>query len=788
MICSDNLQKAYNKYVLMSLFKKLFLLLSFSFLLIAQTNQAQAQTASVRLGGMNLYGYCQSLNQGGSTLNGNTWQCESGQTINLDAACRWQYNNPTSVSRQEAANNPYTWACYTAGSTPTPTISPTQPPPPTPVVATPTRAVTPTPSAGTLVIFDDALATGWTDASYRATNSIVTTQAGVGTRSISSTLQADGGFNVQSISGIQTNANTVLHFMLRASVANQRYEVYVDSQYGQPLREPVSLANYGGQPTTTAWRTYDIPLSDLGGANISLRDIAIHDASGSNQQAVFIDQVELRSITVSTSPTVVPTATPVVSVTPTPTRTVTPTPTTTPQAGATVTVFADALANGWTDASYSTTNNIVTNPVGSGTNAIAATINRDGGFDLQSVNGLLTSNNSILHFMLRASTANQQYEVYADTVYGQPLREPVSLANYGGQPTTTAWRTYDIPLSDLGATNVSLRDIVLHDAAGANQGIVYIDQIELRSVASAATPTVAPTIRATATPTPTPTATPNTGVRRSIYSLTPQEVTRLTNAFNTIRANGVYQDFMNRHMQSMMTLTQPNDPTTLRNVAHRGPSFLPWHRSITREFELALQSADPSVTLPYWPFEQETPGQLPRVFSAAYFGGDGNPAFGNRVIDGPFASWQITRMVGRDPEGQATAPTQANVNALMQYTNYDSAPYNETSSGFRNGIEGWIGPNGQWSMHNRIHAYVGGDMLPRDDMSTNVVNDPIFWLVHANIDRIWWQWQQTRGITNYQPASGGPTGHNLNDRMQFLNSNTTPASNLDIRTMGYSYQ
>ncbi len=780
----------------MQIFKKLFLLFIFSFLLIAQTNVAQAQVASTRLGGMNLEGYCRSLNQGGSTLNGNTWQCESGSTINLDAACRWQYNNATSVARQEVTNNPYTWACYTAGSTPTPTISPTQAPTPTQIVSTPTRAASPTPTrmvtptplptTGTLVIFDDALASGWTDASYRATNTIVTTPVGNGTRSISSVLQSDGGFNLQSISGIQTTNNTVLHFMLRASAANQRYEVYVDTVYGQPLRAPVSLANYGGQPTTTAWRTYDIPLSDLGGGNVSLRDIAIHDESGTNQQAVFIDQVELRLINVSVTPTLSPTVIPTISVTPTPTRTITPTPTATPAAGATVTVFADALANGWTDASYATTNTIVTNPVGSGTNAIASTINRDGGFDLQSVNGVLTSSNTVLHFMLRASTANQQYEVYADTQYGQPLRAPVSLANYGGQPITTAWRTYDIPLSDLGATNVSLRDIVIHDAVGANQGVVYIDQIELRSVSGSVTPTAMPTVAITSTPSPTPIA--NTGVRKSIYAMTPQEVTRLTNAFNTIRANGVYQDFMNRHMQSMMTLTQPNDPTTLRNVAHRGPSFLPWHRSITREFELALQSADPSVTLPYWPFEQETPGQLPRVFSAAYFGGDGNPSFGNRVIDGPFASWQITRMVGRDPEGQPTAPTQANVNALMQYTNYDSAPYNETSSGFRNGIEGWIGANGQWSMHNRIHAYVGGDMLPRDDMSTNVVNDPIFWLVHANIDRIWWQWQQTRGINNYQPVSGGPTGHNLNDRMQFLNSNTTPASNLDIRTMGYSYQ
>jgi tyrosinase len=285
----------------------------------------------------------------------------------------------------------------------------------------------------------------------------------------------------------------------------------------------------------------------------------------------------------------------------------------------------------------------------------------------------------------------------------------------------------------------------------------------------------------------TPSAT--VSVRRNIYSLSPEEVQRLVAAINTIRANGVYDRYMQMHMEAMMTMTPLNDPISDRNAAHRGPVFLPWHRAYIWEFEQQLKALDPSVSLPYWAFEQENPNALPLVFSARYFGGDGNTVQQDRVTDSPF-NWMFTRRIARDTEaeGVRTLPSQNDVNAVMQIREYDTFPFNENSQGFRTAMEGWTGTNAPWGMHNRVHRYVGGDMLPDETMSRNAVNDPIFWLVHANVDRLWWQWQQTNGVANYTPQTGGPAGHNINDVMQFLPRQGRPIDTFNIETdMRYLY-
>jgi hypothetical protein len=66
----------------------------------------------------------------------------------------------------------------------------------------------------------------------------------------------------------------------------------------------------------------------------------------------------------------------------------------------------------------------------------------------------------------------------------------------------------------------------------------------------------------------------------------------------------------------------------------------------------------------------------------------------------------------------------------------------------------------------------------------------VFFLHHANVDRIWANWQRqwfNSGQDDYLPVSGGPTGHNLTEGMFPWGGPTTPQSVLDTFALGYWY-
>jgi tyrosinase len=68
-------------------------------------------------------------------------------------------------------------------------------------------------------------------------------------------------------------------------------------------------------------------------------------------------------------------------------------------------------------------------------------------------------------------------------------------------------------------------------------------------------------------------------------------------------------------------------------------------------------------------------------------------------------------------------------------------------------------------------------------------NDPVFWLLHTNIDRMWVEWQQRHG-KGYAPEEGGPQGHNIDDPMtpfDTIGLRITPRTMLDHRALGYMY-
>src|SRR5262249_21453997 len=158
-------------------------------------------------------------------------------------------------------------------------------------------------------------------------------------------------------------------------------------------------------------------------------------------------------------------------------------------------------------------------------------------------------------------------------------------------------------------------------------------------------------------------------------------------------ASGEYQSLVAVHADmshNMHGFSMSNDPTLgmLR--------FLSWHRAYLFEMESMLQKYRPFIRIPYWDWANDH--QLP--------------------------SWvYLPAGVTRGPDNRFKLPTQAMVDhqVLSQWSYI----------GFTSALE----PS---PFHNTVHMWVGGTM--QDPMVSP--KDPIFWLHHANIDRIWAQWQQ----------------------------------------------
>lgn len=253
-------------------------------------------------------------------------------------------------------------------------------------------------------------------------------------------------------------------------------------------------------------------------------------------------------------------------------------------------------------------------------------------------------------------------------------------------------------------------------------------------------------------------------IRKDANTLTADERTEFVNAILALKAEGIYDQFVLRHANASM------------GDIHRCSAFLPWHRRFIYDLELELQrvSGNPNLGIPYWNWPSG--GANASMWNDDLLGGNGDA--GGVVRTGPFRSgqWTVVNSSGL-PAGPLmrafgqnvpTLPTQAQIEQVMNVTPYDVSPWNMNSNpSFRNQLEGWIGPN----LHNRGHVWVGGSMLPMTSP-----NDPVFFMNHCMVDKIWHEWQLRFPNQGYLPATGGPFGQNLTDPM-----GSTPSAQVGSR-------
>jgi Common central domain of tyrosinase len=213
------------------------------------------------------------------------------------------------------------------------------------------------------------------------------------------------------------------------------------------------------------------------------------------------------------------------------------------------------------------------------------------------------------------------------------------------------------------------------------------------------------------------------------------------------------------------------------NFGHGGLgaySFLSWHRYFLYRFEHQLQSYVPGVMLPYWDWTDPAPlmtdtfmgpngsGPLSAVsrgyFAPARPGTPENttplPAWWPAGLNG----WNLVTGFGtssgpllRSISDASDLPSVSDVRSTLSRTTYSS---------FQNTLESGSGLTSGHQMHNGLHMWFGGHMASL----TGSPFDPIFYLHHCNIDRLWAMWQMDGHATLY-PAAGARPQHGPTDAM-----------------------
>ncbi len=238
-----------------------------------------------------------------------------------------------------------------------------------------------------------------------------------------------------------------------------------------------------------------------------------------------------------------------------------------------------------------------------------------------------------------------------------------------------------------------------------------------------------------------------------------KDFTRLTNAERTTLAAGFNHLFSTGLIESNAILHNTNFNG---GIIHWGPAFLPWHRDFLRKLEIQLQAFNPSINLPYWDWTRGDSRDIDVGIWESFFGGRNN-------IGGQFDSWLYTR---RSHDGGNTLPSLADIIQELRANTYFEYRRMETGS------------------HPPGHTWTGGSMA----MGTSP-RDPLFYLHHCNLDRLWAIWQQNNpGIAQYTTTLGNSGDINPNPNLVGLNDSMavgtteTPNNMLDHTTLGYLYE
>ncbi len=169
--------------------------------------------------------------------------------------------------------------------------------------------------------------------------------------------------------------------------------------------------------------------------------------------------------------------------------------------------------------------------------------------------------------------------------------------------------------------------------------------------------------------------------------------------------------------------------------------FVIWHRAYLHFFERNLRAAagDPSLALPYWNYGDPEQRTFPAIYAPEFVDAEktiANPLFHpNREMSFARGLLELSAAIGEAPK-TVGADTFFHVAGRPGFGG-DVLDSNHTQIGLL-----------EQRPHNDIHLAVGGVINSANGAMAEITTaafDPVFWVHHANIDRMWAAWANTTG-------------------------------------------
>jgi Common central domain of tyrosinase len=279
------------------------------------------------------------------------------------------------------------------------------------------------------------------------------------------------------------------------------------------------------------------------------------------------------------------------------------------------------------------------------------------------------------------------------------------------------------------------------------------------------------------------------GVRKNAKFLTPSEREAFVQACVLMKADIVnpgagvdeysrWDEFVALHRFIQNVNTPGNVGVNFGHGGLGAYGFLSWHRYFLYRLEQQLQSYVAGVMLPYWDWTDPAG----TIVVEDFLGPNGDPLVNNEVQLGYFAAdapgtganttavpvWWPGTLTGfrlHAAFGIWEGPLRRNIQppaGLPSAATLRSALNMGTLPAFQNACESGAGTVPAHGLHNTLHGWFGGG----GHMGSVAVSpfDPMFYLHHCNVDRLWAMWQMD-GHADEFPMAGGDPEHHRTDRL-----------------------